>query len=455
MLCVNVERPRIGNDGLAMSETDRALKDRLNSNQVSRERMCLEILQIQSKFTDVRPRLPTGGPDGGRDIEATYNDELRVLGAVGFLNNATDTRQHRRQIRSKFLSDLKNLERIKQEKEERIPSVFVFFTNVGLAPALTNELKELSYAEGITICEIFDRERIRIALDAPTGYAIRFRYLDIALTDAEQKEFFFRFGGSIQELMASGVSRLESYTKRLTFLLEAQVPVDNLMLHVQLNSDLGEASGGDFLFQTMLMLRSHVDGLIQMTFGTCNEPVVETIEQIRATKPHFPRNGRIGFAFAHLLPGSAQYEAFREMYGVEDGDDEERWFRVLKSSGVSYLDKPLLRSEYSSEPFLMRWAPTCRLIDLDHASVLFDCNRAIANSIEKIILAANQYEILEIRKEDLRVEPGDFKRFRLPKEAHQTADFADWATLRPATGASCFNLHFTSRTPLRWLPFDT
>ena len=52
-----------------MSETDRQLKDKLNTNQAMRERMCLELLQTQKNFTEARPRLPKGGPDGGRDIE--------------------------------------------------------------------------------------------------------------------------------------------------------------------------------------------------------------------------------------------------------------------------------------------------------------------------------------------------------------------------------------------------
>ncbi len=47
-----------------MSETDRQLKDHLNTNQAKRERMCLEILSVQDGYTDLQPRLPKGGRTG-------------------------------------------------------------------------------------------------------------------------------------------------------------------------------------------------------------------------------------------------------------------------------------------------------------------------------------------------------------------------------------------------------
>jgi hypothetical protein len=38
-------------------------------------------------------------------------------------------------------------------------------------------------------CEVVDRERMRIALDSPDGFSIRFQYLDIPLSEAEQASF--------------------------------------------------------------------------------------------------------------------------------------------------------------------------------------------------------------------------------------------------------------------------
>jgi hypothetical protein len=97
-----------------MSETDRRLKDHLNTNQAQRERMCLEILSVQDDYSDIRPRLPKGGPDGGRDIQGLYKDDL-CFGAVGFVNDASDTDQHRKQIKAKFKDDLKSAQKAKQD----------------------------------------------------------------------------------------------------------------------------------------------------------------------------------------------------------------------------------------------------------------------------------------------------------------------------------------------------
>jgi hypothetical protein len=114
-----------------MSETDRRLKDYLNTHQVNRERMCLELLSVQPDYSAVEPRLPKGGPDGGRDIQGLYKEEL-CFGAVGFVNDATDTDQHRDQIQKKFKDDLKSSLEVRSGSDK--PKVFVFFTNVSLTP---------------------------------------------------------------------------------------------------------------------------------------------------------------------------------------------------------------------------------------------------------------------------------------------------------------------------------
>jgi hypothetical protein len=412
------------------------------------------VLQIQPKFSDVRPRLPNGGPDGGRDIEAIYNNDQRVFGAVGFVNNASDASEDRREVKSKFGKDLKKLNDAPPDESGRLPTVFVFFTNVGLTPKIIEEIKERAYGAGVTVCEVFDRERLRIALDSAAGYATRFRYLDIALSDAEQKDFFSRFGEEIQSLMASRLQKLDAYSKRLTFLMEAQLPVDNLAVGVKLDADLGDISGGDFVFQTSIMLRTHADGLIRMTLGACSEPIVESIDQIRATSPHLPCNGQIGFSFAHLLPGFPQYDAFAELHDTGTGDDKECRVRIVHSSGLSYLDRPYVWAKYCSEPFLMRWNPTCRLMDLHRASLLFDCNAELAPHIETITVSANQYTILEINAKDIQIVKGSFDRLLLPEEAHQTADSSQWVMLRPVDFVSCFTSDFMTETPRRWLSFD-
>src|SRR5580765_3112461 len=66
--------------------TEERLRYHLDSNQVMRERMCLALLPLLGPYTREQPRRPKGGPDGGRDIEALYQGQILIWGAVGFKN---------------------------------------------------------------------------------------------------------------------------------------------------------------------------------------------------------------------------------------------------------------------------------------------------------------------------------------------------------------------------------
>jgi len=89
------------------TDTDIRLRSRLDSNQRDREQMCRAVLALDARYTEVRPRHPLGGPDGGRDIEALFSGTLRTFGAVGFANSANDSDDQKKQIRRKFREDLK------------------------------------------------------------------------------------------------------------------------------------------------------------------------------------------------------------------------------------------------------------------------------------------------------------------------------------------------------------
>ena len=435
-----------------MSETDRQLKDKLNSNQPMRERLCLELLQTEAKFSNVRPRLPNGGPDGGRDIEADYEETERVFGAVGFVNNATDTNEHRTKIQKKFADDLIKTTKATPDDRGRNPTVFVFFTNVGLTPGIVDELKKSAYQHGLTICEIYDRERLRILLDRNSGYAIRYRYLDIPLSDAEQKDFFGAWGDQLQEMMTSNLTEIGSTTRRLVFLAEAQFLVERISVVVKLDRPLGEVSENGFVFQTMVSLRAHVEGFLGAIFGAGSDPIVETIEEIRTTKEHFTTNGQYGYAYAHLILGSKQYDRHVEMLGDDKADDGESWLPAGSSRGILEIEKTYIHVEYGNTPFIERFSPTCRLIDLDRAFILFDCNSELVDHIDEIIVSANHFRVLHLTRADFRFEESQFDRLKLPEVAHQKANSHEWRTIRPSATSSCFTPDFISRTPMRW-PF--
>ena len=184
-------------------QTDERLRHALNADQPSRERLCTALLALDRNFSDIRPRRPEGGPDGGRDIECLRGPNV-CFGAVGFVNNASDSPKDKKDIKKKFKSDL--LSAIQQNKDLK---AFVFFTNIDLTPSEVSELKHFAEAQGISFTDIYWRDRIRQALDGTEGLAIRYQYLGISLSEAEQASFFSRFGKDLESLLTGKFERLE------------------------------------------------------------------------------------------------------------------------------------------------------------------------------------------------------------------------------------------------------
>jgi len=413
-------------------------------------------LAVMKGYSKVHPRLPKGGRDGGRDIQAKYEGDL-CFGAVGFVNDAADIKQHRDQIKRKFRNDLKSACSGKSEQNESAKA-FVFFTNVGLTPTIIAGLKAQASEAGMAYCDILDREHLRIALDSSKGYAIRFRYLDIALSDAEQKDFFSTWADEINAMMVSELGGIDQTIKRVQFLLEAQFLVDSLTTVVRLDKSLWDATKGNFVFQTSLSLQTHSDGLIGLYAGGGNEPIVQTPEQLEASGENWPRNSQFGYSFDWLIPGTPQYKKYVEEFesleqpSIEKTKDKKciDYVRTFSSSGILDVSKEVFDFWSGCQPFLHRFSPTFKLIELDSCMILFDCSRAFADAIENITILANGYELLNLSKEDWKVMPGSFDRFKLPKEATQTRDSSEWATLRPSKMSSAFTIDLMSRTPRRY-----
>ena len=436
-----------------MSETDRRLKDHLNTNQAKRERMCLETLSVQEGYSELQPRLPKGGPDGGRDIQGVYKGEL-FFGAAGFVNDATDTEEHRRQIKGKFRDDLKNALSIEEGKPK--PSGFVFLTNVGLTPTIISDLQKLAYDKGISYCEIYDRERLRIILDSNRGYAIRFRYLDISLNDAEQKDFFSAWADGITSLIGSGISGIDQTTKRIQFLLESQFLLDSLGAIVRFDRPIWDVCRGQFFFQTTLTLRVHSEGLLGFTFGGGTQEIVETLEEWQASERQFTQNSKYGFAFSWLIPGMEQYRPFEDKEDTLEYpqrvsvEDRSQYVRTAQSSGILEVQNSAIYFDALSGPFLFRMQPTCKLIELHDCMIIFECNKELVSKIAEIAIIGGGYELLKIKKDDFRAEVGGFDRLNIPKESKLKIDSHEWSTIRPSTGDSAFSIDLMHRTPKRY-----
>jgi hypothetical protein len=190
--------------------------------------MCLQVLKLDRRYSDVQPRRPNGGPDGGRDIQAIFRGEI-VFGAVGFLNSVSDDAKDKRKIKKKFKDGLDAALEAKSDL-----AGFVFFTNADLTPGERDKLIEHARGKGVAHVEIYWRDLIRTCLDGPEGFAIRAQYLQIMMNDAEQAAFFSRFGNELQDLITDRFSLLDRKIARLEFLLECQSPLTRLRIDLGL-----------------------------------------------------------------------------------------------------------------------------------------------------------------------------------------------------------------------------
>lgn len=189
-------------------------------NQADRERLCLGILALDSRFSNVKPRRPKGGPDGARDIEAHFDNRHVVWGAVGFRANVTDSGDDKRWVQGKFKKDVDAA-----RSENSSLWGFVFLTNVDLTPAQVDALEQYARGKGLSFVEVHWRERLRIVLDSPRGLSLRFQHLHISLSEAEQTAFFAEYGSKIEQLLFKGFGVIEDRLKRLEFLQDCSKPL--------------------------------------------------------------------------------------------------------------------------------------------------------------------------------------------------------------------------------------
>lgn len=204
-------------------QTIERLKAALNSNQASRERMCAQLLALMDGYSDIRPRRPQGGPDGGRDIEAIYSGVHKIFGAVGFKNDADDSAESKSWMRKKFNADLSSA----LDARPRLYG-FVFFTNIDVTPAEEAELKQLGTSRGLSLVEVIGRENMRHYLDSPSGLSTRYQFLGITMSDEEQKAFFQIYGAKLENLILNRFGYIESRLERIEFLQEAANPIDKI-----------------------------------------------------------------------------------------------------------------------------------------------------------------------------------------------------------------------------------
>lgn len=416
-------------------ETDERIKNFLDTNQLARERMCRDILAIDKQFSDVKPRHPRGGADGGRDIQAIYRGEQIVFGAIGFMNQANDSVKQKKTIKKKFKDDLNSATNANSEFE-----VFIFFTNINLTISEKDELMRIAKKEGIFYCDIFDRERIRIALDTPDGFSIRFEYLKIPLTEAEQASFFSRWGDDIQSLISSGFQKVESTLNRVLFLQEANSPILSLIITLELNKKYSAKDIGHFRIFCHLILKEPKHKILSILFGSSDK-----LTRMMKGEDEATNNNKVDLkeGIKHGI-SSGQWEQYIDI--TNDKVSHETWTNVGSSLSKGIDEVEFLSISYRKNEFI-RFSPVISLKDLDDAIFLLFLNESLAKKIKAIHIYSNGYKLKKVGLSSIKVDTSVIEP-NIPVKFNDKEMNEQWVKVRPKA-LSAFDIRFFEDTPRR------
>jgi hypothetical protein len=420
--------------------TDERLKSYLDTNQLHREQMALAILALDKRFSEVRPRHPRGGPDGGRDIEAIFRGDQLSFGAVGFVNQANDSEEKKKTIRAKFNDDLASALQCTPT-----PTVFVFLTNVNLTVGDKDQLVESAKKQGIIHCEVFDRERLRIALDSADGFAIRFQYLAIPLSEEEQASFFAKWGDDINSVIATGFQQVQKTLDHLLFLQESNDSLSSFQVAFELDREYTGDEIGHFRAFCSVYLKEPKLSVMSIIFGASDKADRFSDESAPKRQPDLQPGIKFGI-------GGAQWE--QRLSTVEQGanfeetddDEPEKYDRVGTSSSVGMNAVRFLIIQYSKSSFI-RFQPVLTLRDFDECMLLPILNCSLAKRIKTIHIISNGYKLLEIGVEGFAIDETRFEP-NIPVNFND-AELADpWVRIRPKR-SSAFHLFFADEVPQR------
>lgn len=423
-------------------ETDEKLKGYLDTNQLHREQMCLAILALDKRFTNVRPRHPRGGPDGGRDIEAQFRGAELAYGAVGFVNQAADVEEKKRTIRAKFAEDLNSA----WDANPR-PTVLVFFTNINFTVGEKSELVDQARAKGFAACEILDRERLRVALDSPDGFAARFQFLSIPMSESEQASFFAKWGDEIQSVIATGFQEVHSTLSQLLFLQEAGRPISGLHVQFKFDREYDASEIGHFRTFCSIYLREPKLGILALLFGKTDKSE-RFRSDIKERRDELP-------GIASGIASGQWRIAWGEMFEREDpsaadtdeDNDVEKYLPIGSGSAIGMKSVKNLVASYSTDSFI-RFEPVLTLMDFDECMLMPMLNKSLAEKLECIRIFANGYMLLDLDKNAFVIDSSEFSPGL--DESFSGDELSDpWVRIRPANFSSAFGLSFVDSVPVR------
>jgi hypothetical protein len=409
-------------------QTDERLKGYLDTNQLAQERMCRAVLALDKRFTNVTPRHPRGGPDGGRDIQAQLNNEQLTFGAVGFLTQANDSAEHKKKVRAKFEDDLKSA-----LDAEPSPQAFVFFTNVNLTVGEKDDLISRAKNKGVAFCEIFDRERIRLQLDQADGFATRFQYLGIPLSEPEQASFFAKWGDDIQSMVTTGFQRIERTLERIMFLQESFDVLDGITLEFELDREYSADEIGHFRAFCYMHLKEPKLKIFRIVFGSTDKSQRMRTDGQISPQPSGIKHGIAGGQWESRLP--------------EKKDKPREYQNVGSSSSIGMDPVRAIFLKYDHDQSLLRYQPRISLRDIDQAMFLPMLNKSLAEKVISISLYANGYLLQRTTRPHFSIDTTSFEP-DIPVQFDETELADPWVRIRPER-SSAFSISFSDETPQR------
>ena len=321
-------------------------------------------------------------------------------------------------------------------------------TNVNLTLAEKADLRQRATGIGFMDCEIFDRERLRIALDSPDGFAARFQYLGLPLSEAEQASFFAKWGDDIQSMVSTGFQRLERSLDRLLFLSEASDVLESLTIQYELDRPYDADEIGHFRAFARMFLRDFKHGFFSAIFGTSDRSDRFRNSSGRRLDEMLPgiKHGISGAQWEQQIDVEKSSSSDMIDVGLEEGKLPPYAIACM-SSAIGQQTATSVSAHFTYTDLLIRHRTGISLKDLDGAMWLPMLNASIAAKVSVIHIFANGYKLDEIRVTACYIDRSQPEREELDYFAPD--ELSDpWVSIRP-NYASSFIIRFFEQTPVR------
>jgi hypothetical protein len=323
-----------------------------------------------------------------------------------------------------------------------------------------SEMKNGAHRSGIEHCDILDRERLRIELDSPGGFFIRFQHLAIPLSEAEQASFLAQYGDRIQDVVSTGFQRIERTLNRILFLQEAADVLEGVAVRFQLKKSYAADEIGHFRAFVLIQLRAITHDILHIWFGSSDK----SHRFRRDIKDAERRNELEGIAHGisggqwerHVklpTPNNAKDQEKNDSASAsadakENGEEADKYVQVGSSSSIGVDPVSAIVAHYSHGDPLVRFRPRLQLRDLDNCMFMPVLNRSLAEKLHSVQVFANGYKLSDIRTSDFLIGYSPFTA-KIP-DSFTAKELADpWVRIHPSSVDSAFHLMFTSTTPRR------